>query len=92
MGAEAFAERAGRELLATGATIRKRAVATDDILTPQEAHIARLAGSGLTNHEIGAQLFISPQTVEWHLRKVFTKLGIRSRRQLRSTLAESATA
>ena len=92
MGAEAFAQRAGRELLATGATIRKRAVATDDILTPQEAHIARLAGSGLTNHEIGAQLFISPHTVEWHLRKVFTKLGIRSRRQLRSTLAEGATA
>ena len=84
MGVEAFAERARRELLATGETVRKRPVETSDDLTAQEAQIARLAREGLTNPEIGAQLFISPHTVEWHLRKVFTKLGIRSRRQLRS--------
>ena len=92
IGAEAFAERARRELQATGATIGKRAVATYEALTSQEALIARLARDGLTNPEIGAQLFISPHTVEWHLRKVFTKLGIRSRRQLRTTLADGATA
>jgi DNA-binding CsgD family transcriptional regulator/tetratricopeptide (TPR) repeat protein len=82
MGAEAFAERAGRELHATGETVRKRAVETRDELTPQEAQIARLARDGYTSPEIGAQLFISPRTVEWHLRKVFAKLGINSRRQL----------
>jgi len=90
-GAEAFAERARHELEATGAKIRKNAAAAHEVLTPQEIHIARLAGGGLTNHEIGAQLFISQHTVEWHLRKVFAKLGIRSRRQLLATLAEHAT-
>jgi DNA-binding CsgD family transcriptional regulator len=85
MGARAFTGRAHRELAATGETVRKRTVQpTGDPLTPQEAQIARLAGDGLTNPEIGAQLFISPHTVEWHLRKVFAKLGISSRRQLRS--------
>jgi DNA-binding CsgD family transcriptional regulator len=82
-GAEAFAERARRELSATGATVPKRAISAPTTLTPQEAHIARLAGDGLTNPEIGAQLFLSPHTVDWHLRKIFTKLGITSRRQLR---------
>jgi len=82
-GAEAFAERARRELSATGATVPKRAIAAPTTLTPQEAHIARLAGDGLTNPEIGAQLFLSPHTVDWHLRKIFTKLGITSRKQLR---------
>jgi DNA-binding CsgD family transcriptional regulator len=78
-----FAERARRELLATGATVRKRTTESADQLTAQEALIARLAGDGLSNSEIGAQLFISVRTVEWHLRKVFTKLGVSSRRQLR---------
>ena len=78
-GMEAFAERARRELLATGETVRKRSVETLDDLTPQEAQIARLAADGQTNPEIGAQLFLSPRTVEWHLRKVFGKLGISSR-------------
>jgi DNA-binding CsgD family transcriptional regulator len=84
MGAQAFAERARRELVATGEKIRKQPVGSGDELTAQEAQIARLAGDGLTNHEIGAQLFISTHTVEWHLRKVFVKLGITSRRQLRT--------
>jgi DNA-binding CsgD family transcriptional regulator len=82
MGIDAFAERARRELLATGETVRKRTVETRDELTAQEAQIARLAADGLSNPEIGAQLFLSPRTVEWHLKKVFTKLGIGSRRQL----------
>jgi DNA-binding CsgD family transcriptional regulator len=85
-GAEAFAERAGRELLATGATARKRTVESVDVLTPQEAQIARLARDGLSNPEIGAKLFISPRTVEYHLRKVFSKLGISSRNELRHVL------
>jgi DNA-binding CsgD family transcriptional regulator len=88
MGAEAFAERARRELLATGETVRKRTVETSSALTAQEASIARLARDGRTNPEIGAQLFLSARTVEWHLRKVFTKLGISSRRELRSALAQ----
>ncbi|WP_241564147.1 helix-turn-helix transcriptional regulator [Nonomuraea polychroma] len=92
MGAEAFAERARRELQATGETIRKRPVEAGTTLTAQEAQIARLAGDGLTNPEIGAQLFISPHTVEWHLRKVFVKLGIASRKQIRATLLEDTTA
>jgi DNA-binding CsgD family transcriptional regulator len=87
MGAGAFAERAQRELLATGETVRKRtADANGDSLTPQEAQIARLAYEGLTNPEIGHQLFLSHRTVEWHLRKVFTKLGISSRRELPNAL------
>jgi DNA-binding CsgD family transcriptional regulator len=82
MGIEAFAERARRELLATGETARKRTVDTRDELTAQEAQIAGLARDGLSNPEIGARLFISPRTVQYHLRKVFTKLGITSRNQL----------
>jgi DNA-binding CsgD family transcriptional regulator len=86
MGAHAFAERAQRELLATGETVRKRTADTNDALTPQEAQIARLAYEGLTNPEIGQQLFLSHRTVEWHLRKVFTKLDISSRRELANAL------
>jgi DNA-binding CsgD family transcriptional regulator len=92
MGVGPFAERAERELKATGETVRKRSVETRDELTPQEAQIARLAAERLTNAEIGAQLFLSPRTVEWHLRKVFLKLGISSRRQLRSALPEGPAA
>ena len=87
IGMEAFAERARRELAATGENVRKRAVGTRDDLTAQERQIARLAGNGLTNPEIGARLFLSARTVEWHLRNVFTKLGIRSRRELANALA-----
>ncbi len=87
MGAEAFAERARRELLATGETVRKRTLETLHELTAQEASIARLACDGRTNPEIGAQLFLSARTVEWHLRKVFTKLGVSSRRELHGALA-----
>ncbi len=83
MGLAGFADRARRELLATGETARKRNVETFDQLTPQEVQIARLAAQGLTNPEIGTQLFISSRTVEWHLGKVFSKLGVGSRRQLR---------
>jgi DNA-binding CsgD family transcriptional regulator len=88
MGAEAFAERARRELQATGETVRKRTVETLDELTPQEAQVARLAAGGLTNAEIGAQLFLSPRTVEWHLTKAFGKLGISSRKQLGLALSD----
>ena len=88
IGMEAFAERARRELLATGEKVRKRSPETRDELTPQEEQIARLARDGLSNPEIGTQLFISARTVEWHLRKVFTKLGITSRRQLRTLLRD----
>jgi DNA-binding CsgD family transcriptional regulator len=87
MGAEAFAERARRELVATGETAPRRTVETRDVLTPQEAQIARMASDRQTNPEIGAKLFISPRTVEYHLRKVFTKLDISSRKELRSALA-----
>jgi DNA-binding CsgD family transcriptional regulator len=93
MGTGAFAERARAELMATGERVRKRSPETRDQLTPQEEQIARLAREGLSNPEIGAQLYISAKTVEWHLGKVFTKLGIRSRRQLRSApLTESLPA
>jgi DNA-binding NarL/FixJ family response regulator len=82
IGAEGFAERARHELLATGETARKRSDDARAVLTPQEAHIARLAREGLSNPEIGAQLFLSPRTVQYHLRKVFLKLDITSRSQL----------
>jgi DNA-binding CsgD family transcriptional regulator len=85
-GAEAFAERARRELLATGETARRRAAETHAVLTPQEAQIAQLAADRQSNPEIAAQLFISPRTVEYHLRKVFTKLEITSRKELQSAL------
>jgi DNA-binding CsgD family transcriptional regulator len=88
MGLEGFAERTRRELLATGATVRTRTTEMRDGLTSHEAHIARLARDGMSNPEIGAQLFISARTVEWHLRKVFTKLGIGSRRELNRALAD----
>lgn len=88
IGAEGFAERAGRELAATGETVRRRTLGEREELTPQEAQIARLAVAGRTNPEIGAVLFLSPRTVEWHLRKVFTKLGIGSRRELASALRD----
>jgi DNA-binding CsgD family transcriptional regulator len=92
MGAEAFAERARRELLATGDTVRERTVQTVSELTAQEAHIARLVVDGRTNQEIGAQMFLSVRTVEWHLRKVYTKLGVGSRRELRWALASLRSA
>jgi DNA-binding CsgD family transcriptional regulator len=91
MGMEAFAERSRHELLATGEKVRSRRDDTRDELTPQEEQIARLARDGLTNPEIAAQLFLSPRTVEWHLRKVFAKLGIKSRRQLRTALPEAGS-
>ncbi|MEO3748597.1 AAA family ATPase [Plantactinospora sp. B5E13] len=82
MGMTGFADRAHRELLATSETARRRTVETGDQLTPQEAQIVRLARNGLTNKEIAGRLYVSPRTVEYHLRKVFAKLGIRSRNQL----------
>jgi DNA-binding CsgD family transcriptional regulator len=88
MGVEAFAERARRELRTTGETVRKRTVETRDELTAQEHQIARLVSDGLSNAEIGERLFISPRTVEWHLRKIFLKLGISSRRALRGAVLE----
>jgi DNA-binding CsgD family transcriptional regulator len=91
IGMEAFAERARRELAATGETVRKRAASAaadaSQELTAQEAQVARLAGDGLSSPEIGARLFISPHTVQYHLSKVFTKLGISSRRELHTALA-----
>jgi DNA-binding CsgD family transcriptional regulator len=87
IGMEAFAERARTELQATGEKVRKRTAGTHDLLTPQERQIARLARDGLSNTEIGARLFLSSRTIEWHLRNVFTKLGIRSRRELANALA-----
>jgi ATP/maltotriose-dependent transcriptional regulator MalT len=90
IGMEAFAERARRELVATGEQVRRRTDENSDQLTAQETLIARLARDGQSNAEIGAQLFISTRTVEWHLRKVFTKLGVSSRRQLQRALAADA--
>jgi DNA-binding CsgD family transcriptional regulator len=88
MGIAAFAERARRELVATGETARKRTVETREALIAKEAQVARLAAEGRTNPEIGGVLFISARTVEWHLRKVYPKLGITSRRDLRQALPE----
>jgi DNA-binding CsgD family transcriptional regulator len=86
IGMEAFAERARRELLATGEKVRRRTLETRDQLTPQERQIAGLARDGLSNAEIGARLFLSPRTIEWHLKKVFAKLGISSRMDLHDAL------
>ncbi|MBV9421519.1 MAG: AAA family ATPase [Solirubrobacterales bacterium] len=90
IGADGFAQRARRELVATGERVRKRREDTRDELTPQEAQIARLARAGHTNDEIGAELFLSPRTVEWHLHKVFSKLGISSRKELRRALPDAS--
>jgi DNA-binding NarL/FixJ family response regulator len=92
MGAEAFAERARRELSASGETVRRRTAETLDELTTQEAQVARLAAQGRTNPEIGAELFISPRTVEYHLHKVFPKLGINSRKELRRAFPDTKDA
>ncbi len=92
MGTEGFAARAERELLATGERARMRTVETREDLTAQEAQIARLAREGLSNAAIGARLFISQHTVAYHLRKVFSKLGIGSRNQLAAALPEPADA
>jgi DNA-binding CsgD family transcriptional regulator len=90
MDAEAFAARARNELLATGEAVRQRTAEPASTLTAQEAHIARLAADGHTNPEIAAQLFLSARTVEWHLRKIFTKLGISSRRELHKALSAAS--
>jgi len=90
MGAEAFAERTRRELLATGETARRTTADTRDGLTPQELQVASLARDGHSNPDIGAQLFISPRTVEYHLGKVFVKLGVKKRRDLRDALADAS--
>jgi DNA-binding NarL/FixJ family response regulator len=89
---EAFAERTRRELLATGESVRKRSIeaAAANELTAQEQQIAVLARDGMSNPEIGTRLFLSPRTVEWHLRKIFGKLAIKSRRQLRDVLPNAA--
>ena len=87
-GVLGFAERAARELAATGETVRTRTPESLDQLTDQELNVARLAREGLTNKDIGARLFISARTAEYHLRKVFVKLGINSRSELKNALAE----
>jgi DNA-binding NarL/FixJ family response regulator len=92
IGREAFAERTRTELVATGAKARKRTIETRDDLTAQERQIAGLARDGLSSREIAARLFLSPRTVERHLRKVFNKLGIHSRRELAKALASSESA
>ena len=86
MGSDGYGERARRELRATGETARPRRNDTRGQLTPQEEHIARLASDGRTNPEISVELFVSSRTVEWHLRKVFGKLGISSRKELHTAL------
>jgi DNA-binding NarL/FixJ family response regulator len=88
IGAEAFAERTRGELLATGEAVRKRTAETRNVLTAQESQIVRLAAERQTNPEIASQLFISPRTVEYHLHKVFTKLGVSSRRELPAALRQ----
>ncbi len=90
MGAEAFAERARVELLATGERARQRTAGTETELTPQEAQIARLVSQGDSNRDIAAQLFLSASTVDYHLRKVFRKTGVTSRTQLARTIAPVA--
>jgi DNA-binding CsgD family transcriptional regulator len=90
MGAAAFAERARRELGVLGGKGLQRSIETTEELTVQEFHIARFARDGLSNAEIGTRLFLSPRTVEWHLGKVFTKLGISSRRELRNAVLDVA--
>ena len=92
MGLDAFAERARRERMATGEKVRKRAVEFTGKLTPQEFQIARLARDGLSNSEIGARVFLSPRTVEWHLHNVFITLGVRSRKELRDAVLDIAPA
>jgi DNA-binding NarL/FixJ family response regulator len=89
IGADGFAERAARELRATGERVRKRTTDPPAQLTARETQIARLASDGLSNPAIAAQLFMSPRTVEYHLHKVFIKLAIRSRNQLHGALANS---
>lgn len=91
IGMEAFAERARRELVATGGTVRSRSLELLTELTPQEVQIAEFASGGQTNPEIATQLFLSPRTVEWHLRKVFAKLGVASRRELPTALERART-
>ena len=91
IGMEGFGERARGELLATGEKVRKRTVATRDVLTAQERQVARLAREGLSSPDIGARLFLSPRTVEWHLRNAFMKLGIHSRRELTQVLSSSGS-
>jgi DNA-binding NarL/FixJ family response regulator len=92
IGMSAFADRARRELAATGEKVRRHRPESRDELTAQEVHIAQLARDGHSNPEIAAQLFLSPRTVEWHLRKVFGKLGISSRRELDAALPDAETA
>ena len=92
IGMNAFAERARTELLATGEKVRGHSVEAQDQLTPQEGQVAQLASEGLTNLEIAARLFLSARTVEWHLSKVFTKLGVRSRRELNAALPKARLA
>jgi DNA-binding NarL/FixJ family response regulator len=86
MGAQAFAQRAERELLATGETARKRTIETTDELTPHEARIARMARDGASNQDIATELFVSRKTIEYHLHKVFSKIGISTRQQLEYVL------
>jgi DNA-binding CsgD family transcriptional regulator len=92
MGTEGFAARAQRELLATGERARRRIVETREDLTAQESQVARLARDGLSNAEIGARLFISQHTVAYHLRKIFSKLGVTSRGDLGRVLPDSSDA